>query len=129
MEVDHHPKTEHPQPGAGPVGHALFDDLVHILDRSVDHGLGEQIVLAQHLEHGVGGDLSVLHELLAQQIDHLAVHLFRFHVPVEAGVVDDIVGHVPHHGCLDRVVEFVTDEPRKQGLTGWRVAHGFTPSS
>ncbi len=67
----------------------------------------------QHLHHGLGGYLFVLHELVAKHGEHLPVDRFRFDVSPKAVVEDDVAGRVAHHHRFHRLVRLVADQPRK----------------
>jgi hypothetical protein len=56
----------------------------------------------------------VSHKLLAEQLDDPAIYGFGFHVSPEAGILDNIVGHIAYSDNLYWVAVFVLDQPGKQ---------------
>jgi hypothetical protein len=56
----------------------------------------------------------VSHKLLAEQLDDPAIYGFGFYVSPEAGILDNIVGHVAYCDNLYWVAVFVLDQPGKK---------------
>jgi len=117
MNIDHDFEAEHTQPGTGVLSESLLEQEVYvpvyILDGRVNHGLGEQIIFAQHGQHSLGYQFPVREDLLAEPLNDLAVHRLSLNVTPEAIIEDDIVGDRTDVNYLGWFVPFVEDQTGK----------------
>jgi hypothetical protein len=86
---------------------------VHILDRCVNHGLGEQVIFAQHGQHPLGYQFPIGKDLLAEPLNDLAVHRLGLDVTPEAFIQDDVVWDRADVNDLGWFVLFVEDQTCK----------------
>jgi hypothetical protein len=117
VNVDDDSEAEHTQPGPGVLRESMFEqDIympVNILDGCVNHGLGEQVIFAQHGQHPLGYQFPVGKDLLAEQLNDLAVHRLGLNVTPEAIIQDDVMWDRADVNYLGRFVLFAEDQTSK----------------
>jgi hypothetical protein len=117
MDIDDDFEAKHTQPGPGVLWKPMLEQDVYvlfkILDGCVNHGLGEQVIFAQHVQHPLGYQFPVGKDLLAEPFNNLAVYRLSLHVTPKAIIQNDVVWCCADVNHLSQFVLLVEDQTRK----------------
>ncbi len=86
-----------------------------------NHGLGENILLPEHLHRAFGDDLLVALDSLPELVEHLAVDEFAVDVALKPVVVNDVDRVLAHIGHRHRPLVLVRNQPCEERPAGHRV--------
>ena len=120
----------HPQGGAQfvHVHVAWFEDVVHIFNGVLNRGSGEQLLLAEHVDHSLSDDVTHRSNALLHQRHYLTVHVLRLDVAHKVPIGHSIVGDAANVDLFGNLPFLVKDQVSKQRPTNW-ITHLVPPSS
>ena len=117
MDIDNDTKPHHPQPLPCILGQAHIQQLlhlfVHLSKGRLNCRLGEEILLAQVVEHAGDHSFAIGKDTFLQSHQHLPIDDLRRNMTLEPIIVDDIVGIRSHVCDVHKAIIFIKHEPSK----------------
>ena len=118
MHVDHNLESDHSQIHTHVFGDScleqLIELLVDVLQLVLQHCLGEDVLLPDHLGSLLGKiSLTALHHARDLR-EHDAVHLLRGNVTAESGVIDHVAWLAAHQCGIGNIAILIDDKTGKR---------------